>query len=245
MNRFCKLNRKTLNAFTLAEVLIVLGIIGIIAQMTIPAIIQSIQDQEIVVQDKKMYSTISQMLQLYLMNNGGDYSGIFPADQDSNYSMSVLIPYLSTVKTCTTSQVCWGSYKIKEATLNTSMLSDGTYETSISSSWDPGNGTRWSKAILKDGSLIAFQNSSYNAGSICTEYWTSRSKDESGNVVSKVNKSETCGWIWFDVNGTKGPNIYGVDAFEIYVYRNRIASTYAPCGNINNVLQTGKVTRPS
>ena len=46
--------------FTLAEVLITLGIIGVVAAMTMPSLIQDKQNTERVSQLKKVYSTLSQ-----------------------------------------------------------------------------------------------------------------------------------------------------------------------------------------
>ena len=53
-------HHKTKKAFTLAEVLITLGIIGIVAEMTMPALIANYQERVIVSQLKKVYSTLSQ-----------------------------------------------------------------------------------------------------------------------------------------------------------------------------------------
>lgn len=47
-------------AFTLAEVLIALGIIGIVASLTLPAIIQKQNEKATVTALKKFYSSISQ-----------------------------------------------------------------------------------------------------------------------------------------------------------------------------------------
>ena len=44
--------------FTLAEVLITLGIIGVVAAMTLPALIQKQQKKELEVEDKKSYATL-------------------------------------------------------------------------------------------------------------------------------------------------------------------------------------------
>ena len=46
--------------FTLAEVLITLGIIGVVAAMTMPSLIQKHQDKETVARVKKAYSVLSQ-----------------------------------------------------------------------------------------------------------------------------------------------------------------------------------------
>lgn len=51
---------KNIKAFTLAEVLITLGIIGVVAAITIPALVQNIQDQEFKTAFKKEYTTITE-----------------------------------------------------------------------------------------------------------------------------------------------------------------------------------------
>lgn len=51
-----------INAFTLAEVLITLGIIGIVAAMTLPSLINSVQGKELETEFKQAYSIISQAL---------------------------------------------------------------------------------------------------------------------------------------------------------------------------------------
>lgn len=61
MFNFKSLRKKCLfNAFTLAEVLITLGIIGIIAAITVPTISKNIRHYELQQQFKKSYSIISQ-----------------------------------------------------------------------------------------------------------------------------------------------------------------------------------------
>lgn len=60
-------------AFTLAEVLIVIGIIGMIADMTIPTLISSTKKQETSVRIKKFYSTMSQAISLSEIDNDSSY----------------------------------------------------------------------------------------------------------------------------------------------------------------------------
>ena len=57
-------------AFTLAEVLITLGIIGIVAALTMPALIANYQKKQTVVQLKKAYTTLSQAVKLSELENG-------------------------------------------------------------------------------------------------------------------------------------------------------------------------------
>lgn len=59
------------NGFTLAEVLVTLGIIGIVAAMTLPALVNNYQEAALKSQFKKVYSMLSQSLKQMEVNNGG------------------------------------------------------------------------------------------------------------------------------------------------------------------------------
>lgn len=54
--------------FTLAEVLITLGIIGVVAAMTMPSLIASHKEKETVSKLKKVYSTLSNAFYLQMKN---------------------------------------------------------------------------------------------------------------------------------------------------------------------------------
>lgn len=57
-----KYDIKKIIAFTLAEVLITLGIIGLVAEMTIPTLINNVNEAQYYAGAKKAYSTLSQAL---------------------------------------------------------------------------------------------------------------------------------------------------------------------------------------
>ena len=57
-------------AFTMAEVLITLGIIGIVAAMTLPTVINNIQDKQFRTMFKKQFSIISQAFQMVYLDDG-------------------------------------------------------------------------------------------------------------------------------------------------------------------------------
>lgn len=57
-------------AFTLAEVLITLGIIGVVAAMTMPALLAKHEKQETLARLKKAYSLLNQSLQRAIAENG-------------------------------------------------------------------------------------------------------------------------------------------------------------------------------
>ena len=59
-----RFNKYSFSAFTLAEVLITLGIIGIVAAMTIPTLISNYQKKSVESQVKQMYSTLQQVVKL-------------------------------------------------------------------------------------------------------------------------------------------------------------------------------------
>ena len=105
-------NKKS--AFTLAEVLITLGIIGIVAAMIMPMLIQKYKEQETVAKVKKFYSVFSQAYTRAIMDNGtidnwGLSDSVIEPDEDgnsyyteasleaSNKFISILEPYLKSI----------------------------------------------------------------------------------------------------------------------------------------------------
>lgn len=62
--------RGLFQGFTLAEVLVTLGIIGVVAAMTMPSLISNYQKKVLENQFKKSYSTISQAVQFTILETG-------------------------------------------------------------------------------------------------------------------------------------------------------------------------------
>ena len=85
-----------LTAFTLAEVLITLGIIGVVAAMTLPTLINNAQNKQLEVAFKKSYSALSQIAQRVALE---DYGGQIPDDALSE-SLGYYAKYLNG-KRCT------------------------------------------------------------------------------------------------------------------------------------------------
>ena len=73
-------------AFTLAEVLITLGIIGIVAAMTMPSLIANYKEKEIITKAKKTYSVVTQAFKLAQADAGmpGDNSVIYTGASNSD-----------------------------------------------------------------------------------------------------------------------------------------------------------------
>lgn len=53
-------------AFTLAEILVTMGIIGVVAAMTVPNLVKNYQNQALVTQLRKVYSEFSQAIERYM-----------------------------------------------------------------------------------------------------------------------------------------------------------------------------------
>ena len=90
-------------AFTLAEVLITLGIIGIVAAMTLPALITKKQTKELQVGLEKGYSLIGQVIQMMTYGEGQTVNY-------KNYPYTAFSPafdkYLVSVKACPVGSGC-------------------------------------------------------------------------------------------------------------------------------------------
>ncbi len=94
------INRKI--AFTLAEVLITLGIIGIVAALTIPTLMAKTKKQQTTVALKKFYSTMQQAIKLSELDNGEvedwEYDNSKP-NAGRTFFNTYLAKYMQFVKT--------------------------------------------------------------------------------------------------------------------------------------------------
>lgn len=86
-----------IKAFTLAEVLITLGITGIVAALTLPALIQNNRNKALQTGLKRSYSILGQALNMYQAENG---ERITPEMKLAWDFKPTLMKYLKTVKDC-------------------------------------------------------------------------------------------------------------------------------------------------
>ena len=93
-------------AFTLAEVLITLGIIGVVAAITLPTLIQNQQKRSLEVATQKFYSTMSQAVKKYMADEGVDDLRNSPLGEKVPYCVSdevirnFVTKYLKVVEEC-------------------------------------------------------------------------------------------------------------------------------------------------
>lgn len=99
----------TSSGFTLAEVLITLGIIGIVAALTLPIVVTKYKQFVAINKIKKMYSMISQSL-LYAFPDR-DITSIPIQDGNTqsteNWFNTIIKPYIKTTKICIDKAGCW------------------------------------------------------------------------------------------------------------------------------------------
>lgn len=110
MKRFSK---NSFTAFTLAEVLITLGIIGVIAAFTIPILMNNIQDAQFKTAYKKAYSVAAQAWQSAYVDNMIEPRSagfVYESSNDDNYNQ--FMSKFDIIKTCngpnkSTLLQCW------------------------------------------------------------------------------------------------------------------------------------------
>jgi prepilin-type N-terminal cleavage/methylation domain-containing protein len=193
-------------AFTLAEILITLLIIGVVASLVIPAIIQDTEKAETVTQVKKYQSILSQAV----LNIRTEYGSIMnsPINSNGNHftGWNTLKNYLNLTKDCgtTSNQDCW---------VNT------MYKYLDDSDWvNFDNYATTGRGILADGSTI-----DYEAKANCT---ANRSTTHSGPL-----HDSNCALIFIDINGHKPPNKSGKDVFLWYIMND---GTVHPVGSLDD-----------
>lgn len=195
------------NAFTLAEVLITLLIIGVVASLTIPAIIAETEKAETAAQVKKYQSVISQAV----MNIKIEYGSILASPLNSNENHSsgwnALKKYLNLTKDCGTATggTCWANEMY--------LYLNGQNDRDFNNVGSTGRG------ITQDGASIYYVAKAY-----CTY---NRSMTNSGPLYNS-----NCAIISVDVNGYKPPNRLGRDVFGWYIMNN---GTVYPMGGLDDI----------
>lgn len=201
-NKYIRGLNINLLAFTLAEVLITLGIIGVIAAITIPVVIGSSEKQVIVSKVKEAYSIISQATNQINNDCNGDIANCLTTpsanhfDSATNAEVANLYKQkLSVVKDCgINSDGCFpsGGYK---------------YLDNIESFYNVETTSWFYKMTLANGMSVAFV---WN-GPTNPLWWDSL-------YIG----------IYVDINGISGPNMLGKDFFW-FVY-DRDSKSIKPVG---------------
>ena len=100
--------------FTLAEVLITLGIIGVVAAMTIPNLIETYQKTATAQQLKEAYSLITQAAKLYTNETETEFGSFDTQLSEKEFLEKYFSQYLKIVTRCEPATKC---YKNEQAPL--------------------------------------------------------------------------------------------------------------------------------
>ena len=209
-------------AFTLAEVLITLGIIGVVAAITIPSLMAATQEASLVPKVKKTYSTLAQALKLASndYDTPGDFSLIFEEGKSASQITKELATYMNGARYCDAGSSAKGcsdlNYKIKYA----SLIKNGDSNTAAQSSRIINS----PRIVLLDGTVIAITSQGHGCGDYEASGAILNNGVNTGNMWHQIRSN--CGEIFFDVNGPKRPNQFGVDAYGINVYQNSLGFNY-------------------
>ena len=223
-------------AFTLAEVLITLGIIGVVAAMTIPTLISNYQEKELVTRAKKALAQVNNAIDLARAENGyGDNSVLFNTNNTSEESMRAFAKYFKVQEICV--NTASGSCKNYTYKLQKPVSSDGE-------SYSGGKMSTWPRFLTMDGILIGVkQYDNCDRIDTYTKYENGVVvKDEEGNPVTYQSHRIHCASIMIDTNGKNKPNQVGRDIFQLEVRKdNTYSHNSAWEGDLHSVVRTGKL----
>lgn len=220
MSKFFKNNKWTKSAgFTLAEVLITLGIIGVVAALTIPALIAEYQKTQYVTALKKFYVEFNQVLTKFAADSNcpGDLycTGLFEGDTSNMdvYNNNVGDELMKYMKLNINGRA-GGCYP------NPAFLDENPYHNNYDGS-DTEQNSCWQgyQVTTIDGMNVKF----YFKGCKATGTW--------GRGVTH-DLDQICGTVDVDINGSKKPNTWGRDIFRFFIANGRGAKLY-PCGGID------------
>ena len=182
-------------AFTLAEVLITLGIIGVVAAMTMPALIVNYQKKSLATQTQKFYSMMSQAVKQYMVDEGVDDLRNTPLTSTWNDDLSYEENNLNVDKAQEACEEFVQKYlKVVEVCEN-GCFADYYKAQNGEISLDVGVRAKWlnytGKFALADGAVLDI--------------------DSGWDDFTPIN-------IYVDVNGRKGPNKIGYDLWGMDIF---------------------------
>lgn len=245
---------KKSHAFSLAEVLTTLMIIGVIAAFLIPVLSTGIEKQKTVSMLKRLYSSFSVNIQTVLGEaNCSSVSCLraYPSGEVSYAEKDIVVDDVDEYGNIT------GNHKEYRQTKGhvfanpkyfhvlgkcNNCISNTTYlPTTVDLNNDPER-ERYEIYRLNNGAIMALYSLRDEVSGGGADKYNKRGNCTNTNRMSKDGEAvNLCGIVVFDVNGTKGPNQPGKDLFAFYITDEPVDNSYiVPIGYVRN--KKGKST---
>ncbi len=221
----------------MAEVLITLAIIGVVAALTIPTLITEYKERELVTRAKKAYSEIVNAIDLGRAENGyGNNTVVFDTKNTNEESTQAFSKYFKVQAICKANKDgCGGKYLYKAGG---PVSNNGETYDGYSISWHPRFQTMSDMIIAveqKENCKRLVENVVRDENGIPV-------KDEDGNEVRVETLETFCAEVIVDTNGNKEPNQIGRDIFKIQITENSFDTPNTMwAGGLQNVIKTGKL----
>lgn len=202
----------------MAEVLITLGIIGIVAAMTLPILIQNHQKRVAVERLKKEYSLLQQALKMYQADNNVDFDEFDTTLSADEFMHTYILPYVQTIGKCENSTKCYKKFPFGHNKITPLVINNKFY-------------------ILKDGSFLGISQDA-PVGKV---FFIDINGEQKPNITGRdifffffVNKSTILKTDYISCNGT-------VQSLNSGLYLGSYAQCYMPFAKMSRDQILGKV----
>ena len=215
---------KRKSAFTLAEVLITLGIIGVVAAITIPVLMAKINEQVHKAQLKKVMSTLNQSLKMVYNNTDTIYDCYYNQDgsiegtsingcKDLDAEMRKVLKISHVCESNAYAEGCIPKYNGKDTVLKETYGDDYNLDNNNANC----GGLNEDKILNRNTAIVLLD----------------------GTIIGYFSPNNPR-YIYVDVNGNKGPNRWGYDIFMFILKGNpEKGVSYFPTNGGCNIVEKG------
>ncbi len=221
---------KKKTGFTLAEILITLAIIGIVAAITLPSLLVNVNEKAWEAQKKALHARLAQAIgQMNALGGYGTYTedekGAATADTAAeSFILDALSKVYKINNVCGPDKLSSCGIPSKITTLNgTTELTFPTKMSELNTKLLNGNHVSGEDSDMVDTKAAAFET--VNGESISVFYNPLCSSDTTANHYTQ---NKMCVNFIYDLNGTEGPNQVGKDIGFITAFYNKNPVVVAP-----------------
>lgn len=180
------------SGFTLAEALLAMALVGIIAAMTIPALLKNFTNLSLYSSYNAANKIMASASRMVYQENGENLSGVFSNVNELMYAYNENLRVSRVCEAGSSFNDCWHSDgAVKDFNGNISPLPNGA------------------GLVLSNGMLVLFSSTEFNPN--CNS-----------NYVEKNGENVFCDEFFIDTNGFSGPNKQGRDVFRVFLTKDKM-----------------------